>query len=77
MIWSNDELVGAKDDALIDIKSAMDNLSGIDEYKEIYEALSEIKDSLKEIGEVYEERLNEEWEKEREEEFSEYRRSVL
>jgi len=77
MIWSNDELVGAKDDALADIESAMDNLSGIDEYKEIYEALSEIKSSLKEIGEVYDERLAEEWEKEREEEWSEYRRSVL
>ena len=77
MKWNNEELCGMAEDALSDITSAIDTLSGVEEFKEIYEALKEIKSELKDVAEIYEEKYQEELEREQYYQNMEYERSVI
>lgn len=77
MKWSNEELIDYGNEALDYIKIAIDELEGIDEYKEILSTLKQTEEDLKNEMEVYQEEylLNQQREKDYEE--TEYRKIKL
>lgn len=74
---SNEELVGASDDAINTINLAISELEGIEEFENALEILEEAKKEIIEASEDIREAYKEECEKEREYENFEYERSVL
>lgn len=77
MKWSNEELTSIAEDTRIDIQSAIDNLQGVQEFKDVYEYLKEALDVLNEIAEPFEESYERELQAERDYQNSEYMRSVI
>lgn len=77
MKWTNGELVEIYENAYDNIQLAIDELNGVDEYKEILETLKEAKSELEETAEKYMQAFNREYDRELKYQNSEYERSVL
>ncbi len=77
MRWSNEELTSIAEDTRGDIQSAIDNLSGVEEFKDIFEQLNYALDMLNETAEPFEEAYKRECEEELAYQNSEYIRSVI
>lgn len=77
MSYSNEDIVGIKDDAIKSIKLAISELEGVDEYTDEMNGLESIISDLESKSEKYEERYEEEQRQEREYANSEYMRSVI
>jgi hypothetical protein len=76
MIYSNEDLVGIKDDVLGTLELAISELEGVDEYKSILDQLEDLKTDLENEAEVYEEAYAEEERKQLEDLNNDYERSV-
>lgn len=76
MKWSNEELTDIAEDVRINLKMAIDDLQGVEEYKEIYDYLEEALDVLNSKAEPFEEEYENECKKELEYENIEYEKSV-
>lgn len=77
MKWTNGELVEIYENAYDNIQLAIDELNGVDEYKEILETLKEAKSELEETAEKYMQAFSRECDRELKCQNSEYERSVL
>jgi len=77
MKWTNGELVEIYANAYDNIQLAIDELNGVDEYKEILETLKEAKSELEETAEKYMQAFNRECDRELKYQNSEYERSVI
>lgn len=77
MKWTNGELVEIYGNAYDNIQLAIDELNGVDEYKEILETLKEAKHELEETVEPYMQAYNRECEAELEYQNLEYERSKI
>lgn len=77
MKWTNGELVEIYENAYDNIQLAIDELNGVDEYKEILETLKEAKSELVETAEKYMQAFNRECDEELEYQNLEYERSKI
>lgn len=77
MKWTNGELVEIYENAYDNIQLAIDELNGVDEYKEILETLKEAKSELEETAEKYMQAFNREYDEELEYQNLEYERSKI
>lgn len=77
MKWTNGELVEIYENVYDNIQLAIDELTEVDEYKEILETLKEAKSELEETAEKYMQAFNREYDRELKYQNSEYERSVL
>lgn len=77
MKWTNGELVEIYENAYDNIQLAIDELTEVDEYKEILETLKEAKSELEETAEKYMQAFNREYDRELKYQNSEYERSVI
>lgn len=77
MKMSNEELVSIAEEAVDSINIALSELDSVEEYKEIYEMLEEVKNKLNTEVEPYEEAYERECEEELEYQNREYERSVI
>ena len=71
----NDEIVGAGEEAISSIESAISELKGIKQYEDTIENLTYEIEVIKEIIKPFEEALQEEWEAENRERNREFERS--
>lgn len=77
MKMSNEDLVYSARDAISSLELALSEIEGIEEYKDIYEAISEDRDILNDKLEFYEEEYNKELQAELDYQDMEYMRSVI
>lgn len=77
MKMSNEELVSIAENAIDSINIALSELDSVEEYKEIYEMLEEVKNKLNTEVEPYKEAYERECEEELEYQNREYERSVI
>lgn len=77
MKWTNGELVEIYENAYDNIQLAIDELNGVDEYKEILETLKQAKHELEETAETYMQAFNRECDRELKCQNSEYERSAI
>ena len=77
MKWTNGELVEIYENAYDNIQLAIDELNGVDEYKEILETLKQAKHELEEEVEKYMQAFNREYDTELEYQNLEYERSKI
>ncbi|MEG0872956.1 MAG: hypothetical protein RSD14_04910 [Clostridia bacterium] len=77
MKWSNEELVSIYEDANCNIQCAIDDLQGVEEYKEVLQIVLQAQEMLDNLAETYETLYDEECEKQEEYENMEYEINVL
>lgn len=77
MKWTNGELVEIYENAYDNIQLAIDELNGVDEYKEILETLKQAKHELEEEVEPYMQAYNRECDTELGYQNLEYERSAI
>lgn len=77
MKWTNEELVEIYENACDNIQLAIDELNGVNEYREVQETLKEAKSELEEIGEKYMQTFNREYDDIIEQQNLEYERSKI
>lgn len=77
MIFNNSELVEIKDSTIDILKSAICELEGVEEYKDIYNSIDDIIDELEEVAKIYEEAYEEESKKDRDYENNEYYKNTF
>lgn len=77
MKWSNEELSIIAEDSRINMQFAIDNLAGVENYKEVVEILEEAMEKLNDIAEPYEKAYEKEQADENAYLMNEYRRSVI
>ena len=77
MKWSNEELVDIAENARMELEQAIEELEGVEEYKDILNTVKEALTDLNTAAEEYEEAYAKECRQEEERANREYERSVL